>query len=33
MALSSNDNWFGLTYQQDSQQVDEKITAYFVKKA
>ncbi|KGJ94975.1 nucleotidyltransferase family protein [Colwellia psychrerythraea] len=30
--LSSKDSWFGLTYPQDSQQVDEKVTALFAKK-
>ncbi len=30
--LSTNDTWFGLTYPQDSAQVDEKITALFAKK-
>ncbi len=30
--LSTTDSWFGLTYPQDSKQVDEKITALFAKK-
>ena len=30
--LSTNDNWFGLTYSQDSGQVDKKVTALFGKK-
>jgi NDP-sugar pyrophosphorylase family protein len=30
--LSTDDSWFGLTYPQDSKQVDEKITALFSKK-
>jgi NDP-sugar pyrophosphorylase family protein len=30
--LSTNDSWFGLTYPQDSAQVDEKVTALFTKK-
>jgi NDP-sugar pyrophosphorylase family protein len=30
--LSTSDYWFGLTYPQDSKQVDEKITALFAKK-
>ena len=30
--LSTDDSWFGLTYPQDSKQVDEKITALFAKK-
>ncbi len=30
--LSTDDTWFGLTYPQDSKQVDEKVTALFCKK-
>ncbi|WP_019026649.1 nucleotidyltransferase family protein [Colwellia piezophila] len=30
--LSTNDSWFGLTYPQDCEQVDEKVTALFAKK-
>ena len=30
--LSTDDTWFGLTYPQDSEQVDEKVTALFGKK-
>lgn len=30
--LSTDDSWFGLTYPQDSEQVDEKVTALFAKK-
>ncbi len=30
--LSTDDAWFGLTYPQDSKQVDEKVTALFCKK-
>lgn len=31
-ALSTADSWFGLTYPQDSEQVDKKVTALFGKK-
>jgi len=30
--LSTDDSWFGLTYPQDSKQVDKKVTALFAKK-